>query len=83
MPIYEIRCAKCGFQGEALVASSRSPLTCPSCSAPGPEKLVAPTSSLTGAARSRMPGPRDHGCCGSRPSQAGCSGPGSCCGRSG
>jgi hypothetical protein len=28
-----------------------------------------------------LPGPTDHGCCGSRPGHAGCAGPGSCCGK--
>lgn len=81
MPIYDVHCRTCGYRGEALVLSSESPLTCPACSAPEPDKLISPTSSLTGTARTRMPGPADHGCCGSRPADAGCAGPGSCCGR--
>lgn len=81
MPIYDIYCRKCGFQGEMLVLSTTSSLACPSCAAPDPEKLISATSSLTGANRTRIPGAADHGCCGSRPTEAGCAGPGSCCGR--
>jgi len=83
MPIYDIRCRNCGYQGESLVLSTAAALTCPSCSAPDPDKLISATSSLTGSTRARIPGPADHGCCGSRPSEAACAGPGSCCGRNG
>lgn len=82
MPIYEIRCPECGFQGEVLVPTAASLLACPSCACAGPEKLISATSSLSGASRSPVPGPRDHGCCGSTPVDAGCAGPGSCCGKS-
>ncbi|MEJ5357341.1 MAG: zinc ribbon domain-containing protein [Desulfobacterales bacterium] len=81
MPIYEIRCPQCGFQGELLVPTTASPLQCPSCGGGSPEKQIALTSSLSGANRRAVPGPRDHGCCGARPADAGCAGPGSCCGR--
>ena len=38
----------------------------------------APAQSLS------LPGPSDHGCCGSRPGQAShCAGPGTCCGKAG
>jgi len=83
MPIFEIQCEGCGFCGEVIVLSSAEALVCPSCGSPRTSKLISATSSLTGSARQAMPGPSDHGCCGSRPAQAGCAGPGSCCGRSG
>jgi putative FmdB family regulatory protein len=82
MPIFEIHCRQCGHRGELLVLTAADPLACPSCKSPEVEKLMSPTSPLTGGARHAIPGPRDHGCCGSRPYEAaGCAGPGSCCGR--
>jgi putative FmdB family regulatory protein len=42
MPIYEYRCAKCGFQDEYLQKASERPLkVCPSCGKPKFEKLVS------------------------------------------
>jgi putative FmdB family regulatory protein len=81
MPIFDIECPSCGYRGETLVRSAQAQLTCPACGAGGPRKLVSPTSTLTGSAGRSLPGPKDHGCCGSRPADAGCAGPGSCCGR--
>lgn len=83
MPIFEIQCEDCGYRGEVIVLSSAEPLVCPSCGGTRASKLMSATSSLTGSSRQGLPGPGDHGCCGSRPSQAGCAGPGSCCGRAG
>jgi putative FmdB family regulatory protein len=42
MPIYEYRCADCGFQDEYLQKVSEAPLTaCPSCGKPAFRKLVS------------------------------------------
>jgi putative FmdB family regulatory protein len=42
MPIYEYRCAGCGFQDEFLQKVSEPPLqTCPSCGKPKLEKLLS------------------------------------------
>jgi putative FmdB family regulatory protein len=42
MPIYEYRCAECGFQEEYLQKVSEPPLTvCPSCGKPKFEKLLS------------------------------------------
>ncbi len=42
MPIYEYRCADCGFQDEYLQKVSEPPLTdCPSCGKPAFRKLVS------------------------------------------
>ena len=42
MPIYEYRCADCGFQEEYLQKVSEPPLTvCPSCGKPQFEKLLS------------------------------------------
>lgn len=81
MPIYEIRCPDCGFEGETVVRAVGSPLSCPRCGGNRPQKLISVSSPLSGASRRPLPGPRDHGCCGSRPADAGCAGPGSCCGK--
>ncbi|MYL83942.1 zinc ribbon domain-containing protein [Desulfovibrio aerotolerans] len=80
MPIYDISCPACGYRGEVIRQRAEDAPACPQCGAAS-EKLVSPTSSLTGKAAAGLPGPADHGCCGSRPGQAGCAGPGSCCGK--
>jgi putative FmdB family regulatory protein len=42
MPIYEYRCADCGFQDEYLQKVSEAPLSvCPSCGKPSFRKLVS------------------------------------------
>jgi putative FmdB family regulatory protein len=42
MPIYEYRCADCGFQEEYLQKVSEAPLTvCPSCGKPSLRKLLS------------------------------------------
>jgi putative FmdB family regulatory protein len=81
MPIYDIRCRNCGHTGEVLVTASAAALICPVCGASDTDKIMAATSSLTGRTRAPLPGPGDTGCCGSHPGQAGCAGPGSCCGK--
>ncbi len=81
MPIYEYECKNCKKISEILVFSSVEP-KCPKCGSKELKKLISATSSMTGQPRMSMPGPKDRGCCGSRPGQApGCSGPGSCCGK--
>ena len=82
MPIYEYRCMECGNESEHIVFGGSEDVKCPECGASSMEKIMSPTSSLTGATPQAMPGPGDTGCCGSRPGEAsGCAGPGSCCGR--
>ncbi|MEA4855688.1 MAG: FmdB family zinc ribbon protein [Solidesulfovibrio sp.] len=80
MPIYDIECPGCGYAGEVIRPGAEDAPACPRCGAPA-VKLLSPTSSLTGKTATGLPGPSDHGCCGSRPGQAGCAGPGSCCGK--
>ena len=83
MPIYEIVCDACSYAGETIAPGATDTPACPVCGAPA-RKLLAATSSLTGKTGAAMPGPADHGCCGSRPGQAShCAGPGSCCGKAG
>ncbi|MBU1275654.1 MAG: zinc ribbon domain-containing protein [Proteobacteria bacterium] len=81
MPIFEITCSGCGYNGELLVMGSQDQLTCPQCGGTQVEKLMSKPSALTGSQKQGYPGPGDHSCCGSTPGQAGCAGPGSCCGR--
>jgi putative FmdB family regulatory protein len=81
MPIYEIICKSCRYQGEVLELSSATMPACPACGSPQTEKLMSATSSLTGREGQAMPGPADTTCCGHGPGVAGCSGPGSCCGK--
>jgi len=82
MPIHDIRC-RCGFEGEVITLGPEAGPVCPVCGNASPERLLSPSSSLSGKAPAGLPGPGDTGCCGSRPGQAGCAGPGSCCGGKG
>jgi putative FmdB family regulatory protein len=81
MPLFDFRCRDCGNISEILVLRSGEVPQCEACGSRKLEKLPAAPSSLSGVASSRLPGAGDHGCCGSAPSEAGCAGPGSCCGR--
>jgi putative FmdB family regulatory protein len=82
MPIYEILCAACGYEGEVIVLNSETQALCPVCQSDQTNRIMSATSSMTGKNGPSHPGPGDTGCCGSSPGHAGCAGPGSCCGRS-
>lgn len=81
MPIHEILCKDCGFDGETISLKAEAVLACPSCGSESVEKLLSVTSNRTGHAPQAMPGPGDTACCGTSPGHAGCAGPGSCCGK--
>jgi putative FmdB family regulatory protein len=81
MPIFEFLCAECGATTEVLVVSSNDSKTCKACGSVNLKKLLSATSSLSGVAKRGVPGPGDTACCGSSPTNAGCTGPGSCCGK--
>lgn len=81
MPIYEISCEDCGYTGEVIVLSTENSLSCPSCESTNTHKMMSATSSITGKAAQAFPGTGDTACCGQRPDQASCAGPGSCCGK--
>jgi putative FmdB family regulatory protein len=81
MPIYEITCRDCGKSEETLVLNSEDELTCPSCGSRRTTKLMSAPSSYGGQETVRVPGPKDTPCCGNSPAEAGCAGPGSCCGK--
>ena len=81
MPIYEYRCLGCGALSEILVVGSGDKPQCSHCGGDKLEKMISAHSSMSGLTASRFPGPGDTACCGSTPSDAGCAGPGSCCGK--
>ncbi len=81
MPLFDYLCEDCGKTSEILVTSVEEILECKGCSSKNLKKLLSPHSSMSGPARNRMPGAGDTACCGSSPGEAGCDGPGSCCGR--
>ena len=83
MPIYEIACQDCHYEGEVLSLSSNHGPECPQCGSHNIERKMSATSSLTGRAGQSMPGAGDTTCCGSQPGAGACAGPGSCCGRQG
>lgn len=82
MPIYDIQCNHCQYQGEVLALTQSSQLRCPNCGDTDVTRMMSRTSSLTGRTPQAIPGAADTTCCGQRPGEsAGCSGPGSCCGK--
>lgn len=82
MPLYEYACADCGAGCELLIIGDSVP-QCPDCGGTRLTKRFSATSTLTGRSRKPLPGAKDTGCCGAHPHQAGCAGPGSCCGKAG
>jgi putative FmdB family regulatory protein len=82
MPIFDYMCIDCGKQTEIFITNSDDVPACTACGSGNMKKMMSKPSSFSGISMSRFPGPGDTSCCGSRPSEAGCSGPGSCCGKS-
>ncbi len=78
MPIYEFSCQDCGTKSEILIIGAKSSPECRSCGSQNMKKLLSAPSSLSGVAKPSMPA---SACCGVSPDQAGCAGPGSCCGK--
>ena len=81
MPLYDYLCQDCGKLSEILVTSSEDQPQCQNCGSGKVKKMLSAPSSLSGAQTSRFPGAGDTACCGSTPTDAGCAGPGSCCGK--
>jgi putative FmdB family regulatory protein len=81
MPLFDFLCKDCGEITEVLVTSSDDEPTCEACGSRALKKLLSAHSSLSGTASNRLPGAGDTSCCGMSPSEAGCAGPGSCCGK--
>jgi putative FmdB family regulatory protein len=81
MPLFDFVCSDCGETSEVLIATSGDRPECRVCGSMNLKKMISAHSSLSGTTRSAFPGPGDTACCGSSPNQAGCAGPGSCCGK--
>ena len=80
MPLFDYLCLDCGKTNEILITGSAEKPQCRSCNSNNLQKLLGAHSSISGPVKNRMPGPGDTACCGSAPGEAGCAGPGSCCG---
>jgi len=81
MPLFEFNCLDCGAVSELLVSLSDSQPQCQQCGSTRMQKKLSVPSSLSGVAKNTVPTAKEHGCCGVSPSEAGCAGPGSCCGK--
>jgi len=82
MPLYEYLCMDCGVLSEVLIIRSTEAPKCKDCGSANVKRMLSSTSTLSGIGGGhKVPGPGDTACCGSTPSQAGCAGPGSCCGK--
>ena len=88
MPLFEYLCLDCGELSKILIIASSDKPQCQGCGSANLKKLLSAHASMSGSARNHLPGCGDMpGCtdgtgCGSTPAQAGCAGPGSCCGKS-
>jgi putative FmdB family regulatory protein len=83
MPLFEYLCRTCGEISEVLIIKSDDLPQCQACGGTDLKKMLSAHSSLSGSSPGRLPGPGDTPCCGTSPAEAGCAGPGSCCGRDG
>jgi putative FmdB family regulatory protein len=81
MPLFDYLCLDCGKTSEILVTASDDRPQCQICGSTQLKKMLSAPSSLSGTPSTRFPGPGDSACCGSNPADAGCAGPGSCCGK--
>lgn len=81
MPLFEYLCRDCGRVTESLILGPDDVARCQACQSENVSKLLSAHSPLSGRTSSRLPGPGDTACCGTSPAEAGCAGPGSCCGK--
>jgi len=81
MPIFEYLCLNCGKISEVLIAISEDKPQCQYCGNGKPKKMISAHSSLSAVSTVSVPGAGHTACCGSSPMNAGCAGPGSCCGK--
>jgi putative FmdB family regulatory protein len=82
MPLFEYLCSDCGKLTEVLIINSDDVPKCQACGGTSLKKMLSAHSSLSGSPANRFPGQGDTPCCGTSPIEAGCAGPGSCCGKS-
>ncbi len=81
MPIFEYLCLDCGKTSEILMVALDDSPKCNFCNSHHLKKLLSAHSSMSGLFKNNIPGLGDTTCCGSSPGDAGCEGPGSCCGK--
>ena len=81
MPIFEYLCLDCGKTSEILMVGLNESPQCGFCNSHHLKKLLSAHSSMSGPLKNSMPGLGDTACCGSSAGEAGCAGPGSCCGK--
>ncbi len=81
MPLFDYTCLDCGETSELLIISTTEQPSCTACGSTKVRKLLSPHSGFSGLSKHRIPGPGDTSCCGKNPAEAGCAGPGSCCGK--
>ena len=81
MPLFDYLCLDCGKLSEILITPSTKEPQCLECGSRHLRKMLSAPSSLSGSSSQKIPGHGDTACCGSTPMQAGCAGPGSCCGK--
>lgn len=83
MPLFDFECQNCKKISELLLSGTKDDsIICPSCGSNHLKKLLSAPSSLSGHVKIAYPSVNDTACCGSHPGEAaGCSGPGSCCGK--
>jgi putative FmdB family regulatory protein len=81
MPLFDFSCENCGKTSEILVTGDDNQPQCQFCGSRNLKKQLSAHSSMSGIGKPKMPGLGDTTCCGSSPNEAGCAGPGSCCGK--
>ncbi len=81
MPLFDYLCLDCGKSSEILVFGQADHLQCRGCGSSNLKKLLSAHSSMSGPPKNSTPDLGDTTCCGSSPGEAGCAGPGSCCGK--
>lgn len=80
MPIFEFECLDCGALTEILVEINETGLvSCSQCGGKNLKKLISAHAPLRSNGLPSDPADR---CCASTGPHSGCSGPGSCCGKS-
>jgi len=81
MPLFDYLCLDCGESNEILITQTDDHPQCNICGSRNMKKMLSAHSSISGTAKNGTPGIGDTTCCGSSPGEAGCAGPGSCCGK--
>lgn len=80
MPLFDYVCADCGEVSELLMTRTDDVASCNACGSAEVHKLLSAHSSASGSRRGALPCGEGSPHCGTSPMEAGCPGPGSCCG---